>query len=686
MRFSHNKVRLIRSHGARALALGIALSVLWTCASRAGEVSTIDGDGRVTVHPVPMEERFKNPSTPEWEKGFQDRYNTLLRTWTRDDKGGFGKVDNRRFFEGEKWSYPHAMMHVLAGNVKPGMELLQAGDQPQNPKDNAHTLGIDLYPAFTLKGQVRKYFQFGHMMDPGYTEKMEKAFKIWTTTHPRFTPHPVYKKYDPKAQGWGPNRFGHRQVDGRRTDNLYAMSTTSIYLFAEAAGNEETRLRAKSEILGYVWALYNIGHGEWDSTSYHPHVTGPYLNLYDFAKDPEVKLAAKLALDHFFTAAAIKYQRGAFLGASKRDYGGSSYKQMGSSCMAFFEMYFGGANEQHKEYDQLHGMASNYRPPQAVLALAGRDLELPVEILATKPNYENWKPGESDRPRNFETIWIGRHGGMGTAIDPGGNGDLAPFRIVLNRGKNLADVVAISSTPRLNTKLSKDQIGQYANLAIWIAPKRDKPWALLAPKAVALSEEKGVWFLEGESSWVALRLYGLEGFQAQAVPEGKKGKKHKEAYGDAIFQHAPATEDAAMTAIAVEVGEKGAFDSFADFRKAVLSKGALKVAEGGKRFTLTGGDGKVLEVGYNDEKDLPVVIRDGKERNWDDPKEWALWKTVGERVVVNLGWKEGVLTVKAGGHEFKASFEIKGHKGPEVTRESLEGKTDLTATISFENK
>lgn len=659
----------------------LLLTMVWHGTLHAGDVSTVEEDGTVTVHPVEMDKQFKNPTTPEFEERFQRIYNELLRIWTRNKDGAFGNVPGNTYAENEKASYPAAMFHIVAGNVAPGVNVLEAPDSPQSPRDNDHTHGIDLYWGFTLKGQVRKYFLFGPLLTPSYRATMDKAIKAWTKTHPRFTPHPVYKKYDPNLQGWGPNRFGHRQVDGRRTDNLYAMTTTSIYLFAEAAGNEETRQRAKSEILGYVWALYNIGHGEWDSETYHPHVVSPYLNLYDFAKDPEVKMAAKVALDHFFTSAALKYQRGAYLGASKRDYGNRSYQQTGTPFMKFFDLYFKGAPKRFTESDQLFGMTSNYRPPQAVLALAHREFDRPVEILATKPNYENWKEGDSARPRNFETLWIGRHSGMGSVLDPGGNGDLAPFRIVMNRGKDQADVIALSSRPKFNQKFGGSQTAQYGNLFIWMAPADGNPWALTAPEAVGVTTERSTIFLEGENSWIAIRTHGLDAFEP--IKLSGKGAKNFEGL---VVRHAPIQKGADFAFIVLEIGEKGAHASFDAFRKAIHEKSKLAFDAENRVVTLTGTDGRVLEAGYNPENDLTHVTRDGVTRDWDNPEEWALWRTVGESDLISLGWKEGVLKVNAGGHAFTATFKLDGHAGAEVMREHLERIHDLRATISFENK
>ena len=103
----------------------------------------------------------------------------------------------------------------------------------------------------------------------------------------------------------------------RSTENLWLTRTTSVYLMAEETKNEATRKLYKQHILDYTKTLYRVGIGEWDSENYHGHSIGPLLNLYDFAKDRDVKVAAKACLDFYSIAGAIKYYRGGFNGLTK---------------------------------------------------------------------------------------------------------------------------------------------------------------------------------------------------------------------------------------------------------------------------------------------------------------------------------------------------------------------------------
>lgn len=647
------------------------------------DLTRLDDDGTITILPPEVPEAFRNPVDPAVEEAIRKRYNALLKSWTRQEDGAWGGVDSRRFFESEKWSYPHAMLHILAGNVDAGVKVLQLPDQPQHSHDHDHTLGIDLWAGFTLKGQVRKYFQFRHLLDEDYRKTMDKAIDLWTKTHPRHTPHPIYGRYDPKAQGWGPNRFGNRQLDGRRTDNLYAMSTVAVYLFAEASGNEETRTRAKSELLGYIWALYNIGHGEWDSTAYHHHVFSPYLALYDYAEDPEVRMAAKLALDHFSTAIALKSHRLTFAGASKREYAPTSIQ--GGETMKAFWIYFGGPDEvMDKEHCQLFFMASGYRPPPAVLALANREFERPVEIRASKPTYENWADGASDRPRSFETLQLGRTYTAGSVVAPGADGDLLPLRIVFNRGPVGTNALTVNSESGIQRKYMGDQIAQSGNVIVWLRETKDKPFRFLLVEGGTWGQRGDRWFLDAGDTWFALQLLNLNNFREEPL-SGKDAKRYPSA-SNALAD--PGTDP--ITGFALEIGERGDYQSFDEFVTAVEdAPGLVPDSEDQNKVVYTAANGHTLRVERNTSNDLPIIHEDGKLRDWNDPVEWALWRTMREEdPVISLGWKVGELEVRAGGHHFHARFRLNDFTGTGVRRQDLEQEHALTLdpTSGFENK
>ncbi|MEO0541284.1 MAG: hypothetical protein AAFZ80_10525, partial [Cyanobacteria bacterium P01_A01_bin.105] len=249
-------------------------------------------------------------------------------------------------YEYEKNSYPLALADVLWDDPAGGLDFLQQLD-PQAQE----TLDVDFHSGFTLKGQTRKFFHFQDQLDPAYRDRMLAAMDRFTETDP------LTRTADPPRKFWSRSTDDcDTPVDCRNTDNLRAMRDTSVYLMAEAAGNEETRLIYKAHLVRYVSTLLDIGMGEWDSPTYHGHTTAAYLNLYDFAQDPAVKQLAQEALDWLFTAAALKYWRGDWNGPAKRVYG--------SGAAAFFWLYFGdGLPPAEIERDWIYAITSTYRPP-----------------------------------------------------------------------------------------------------------------------------------------------------------------------------------------------------------------------------------------------------------------------------------------------------------------------------------
>ena len=75
--------------------------------------------------------------------------------------------------------------------------------------------------------------------------------------------------------------------------------------------------------------------------------------------------------------------------------------------------------------DEVFLITSAYRPPAAAVELARKNFDKPVEIHATKPEYdrvgyrppfENWKPGDPRQPKYWETTYIGRTFQMGSCV------------------------------------------------------------------------------------------------------------------------------------------------------------------------------------------------------------------------------------------------------------------------------
>jgi hypothetical protein len=617
-------------------------------ASATAEIA--NSDGLIRVEPLPVAPEFRNEWPPELEAGFWQRANQAIAHYANR---GYGNTSG----ENEKRSYPFALFDFLAGNRDKALSLLQSEDA--DAADHAHTEGIDYYFAFTLKGQIRKYFFLSQWLDPDYRQRMFDGAKSWTEADPNGRPHPLYGNGTGSGGDWSIQRRGG-WVDRRNTDNLRAMREVAVYLMAEETDNEPTRQLYKENLQRYVHALYNIGMGEWDSETYHGHTFSAYLNLYDFAKDPEVTQLAKAALDWMAAAGAVKYYRGGFGGPTKRDYG-SGNVVYGSAASRLLWQYFGDAigENPEPERDAIHVITSAYRPPLAVVALAHKEFDRPVELLATKPTYENWEPGADEQPAYWETTFFGETYQMGSVAASFADGDVGPFKLMADSSERGVDYFVVNTGgDRLQPgKQAGDQIGQYRNLLIWLRPASDTPFHFQLPKTALAEVQNNIWFFQLENTWLALHPINLSSYEAVEITD----EKAAELYTNEQTLRST-IQGNGYAGFALEVGEPGSHGSYAQFKQNVLENSQLTFEQNipQNRSTnaqdtvqLSSSTGTTLRLTHNPDSELPLVTRNGTAHNWSD--HFALYQPTEGNIPISLGWKQGTLRVEAGGEVFEST-------------------------------
>lgn len=552
--------------------------------------------------------------------------------------------------ENEKRSYPIALFHVLAGDRQAALNFLQSEDAEANV--HRHTGGIDYYYAFTLKGQMRKYFLLDSLLDPDYRQRMWQGAQAWTAADPNGRPHPLYGDGN-GGSGWGPDARGG-WVDGRNTDNLRAMREIGVYLMAEETGNESVRLQYKEKIRDYVRSLYSIGMGEWDSENYHDHTLTAYLNLYDFAVDPDVQRLAKAALDWLTAAGAVKYYHGGFGGPSKRDYGEANVV-FGSAAARLLWHYFGDATIPNPEpqRDAVHVLTSAYRPPEAIVALASKQFDRPVELLSTKPIYENWLPGKSDHPAYWETTFWGHTYQMGSVVSSFADGDVSPFKLMVDSVSRGVDYF-VANTGGGFVKPGKhngDQIGQYRNLLIWLRPADDRPFFFQLPQTAQAEIEADIWFFQFDTTWLAVYPINLGSYESVEIADDELAEHYR------TEQTLKAMSNGNTYAgFALEIGEAETQGSYADFKANVKARSQLElgaIAQG--TVQINSSTGTQLRLTHNSENNLPTIVRNGNEHRWLDHLD--LYQPTEGDTPITLGWKEGILRVEAGGHTFETHVD-----------------------------
>lgn len=577
-----------------------------------------------------VEESLRNPWPEAWEREFEE----AARHTVKYHAGrGYGNT----FFENEKSSYPAAMLDFLAGNRERALAFLQEEDN-QAGTWNKITLGIDYFPSFTLKGQMRKYFLFGPFLKPEYRQRMYDAAKIWTEQDPLRRPHPAFKG---GGDGWTPE-VKNSWVDVRNTDNLRMMRDTSIYLMAEETGNEATRRVALERLRYEVWAMYNIGMGEWDSENYLGHSFTPWLNLYDFAKDRNVKLMAKAALDWMSMAAAVKYWRGGANGPTKRDY---YHPRVWDVPLANeFGIYFQDAPipPPQPSRDHVHAITSAYRPPAAVVELARKNFSKPVELWLSHPTYDH-KAQPEKRPEFFETQYIADTFMLGS-LPTGNSGDVNGLKMLVWNSKRGVDFF-IPATGKSPTKITtsssgQDAVAQYRNVVILLSADGATPVHWFGPKRTQVRTEDGVTVFEFEKTWAA--IYPIELSAIEPNAEATRTINEKQNMPDEQIWTA-AGKGGKYCGFVMEVGsgkrQPGRLD---------LSG----LAEGVVSFTTAGGQG--LKLRHNG-AGLPTIWRDGQEHDWK--LHWPMYQNAdGSDAPVRQGWQAGKFRVEAGGRVFEGAW------------------------------
>ena len=603
-----------------------------------GAEAPAGADPRIGGTPPPA--ALANPWPDDWESAFRERAARSVRTLASQ------RLSGTTYGESEKDLYPRAMAHVLAGDRARGLRYLQETDN-QARTDHAHTGGIDLYWCFTLKGQVRKYFLFGPDLDPEYRERMRSAFASWTSADPLGRPHPRYGEGNRTREGWGPDVKGG-WVDARDTDNLRAMREVAIYLAAEESGNEATRQAALARIREYVVSLYQVGMREWDSSNYHGHALSSWHNLYDFARDSEVRGLAKACLDSLYATAAWKYRRGTFGGPQLRDYGGSTVP-FGGNAIHALELYFGASPlpDPAPDRDDVHHATSGYRPPRAVVHLARKEFVVPVETTSSKPPYRLWAPDGAMEPMYRETQFVGAGYQMGTLVSgrPEQAWNPSVFSLVVDDPARGAVHASWMVAPpwEHQSKRAGDQVAQFRNRVVWLRPAGPgSSFFLQLPADAQWSIATIPWRIDVRS--VSLFVWPLQLGAARTVtPPGRTAGAFAK---EAVFEISTVGEE--LAGFAMEVLPSGApIPSKAAFAKKAKNQYELIATDGGR-----------LHVTWNAESDLPVVQRDGIA--WDWAALRAPYAPTTGSSPIRQDWLSGRLTVEAGGWRFVSEVDPSG--------------------------
>ena len=174
---------------------------------------------------------------------------------------------------------------------------------------------------------------------------------------------------------------------------------------------------------------------------------------------------------------------------------------------------------------------SGYVPPAAVVALAQRQFERPLEMLSSHPTYEVLLPGNDERPEFFETMYYGKHYQMGS-LTTGHGYNLGGFKI-LTYNKDLgADFIIPSSNsgapkyPKTRDESLRQRSNWPVRASCDLAKSRRQGYVISPPAHSAeVDQQSFATIFKTEKAYVALVPINLN-FGAFSNKIGKQ-KQHK---------------------------------------------------------------------------------------------------------------------------------------------------------------
>ena len=217
---------------------------------------------------------------------------------------------------------------------------------------------------------------------------------------------PAMKKYREKyLQEVFDREDSYNAWTAEGTENHTNMTRSSAYLYAQhALAYQDNFPEAKHKFQQMeewvrFWAktLFTKGNGEWNSGIYAPYNIIGWLNLHDFAQQDEIRQIAKAVLDFYATEMALSYFQGHIGGPEMR---GSGVGRSAHNAGPYFAwLWFGQSTEppmgfRGNQYIQcIHALTSSYRPDEAIVALARKQMPLPAYLRMARPDYLQQEPG-----------------------------------------------------------------------------------------------------------------------------------------------------------------------------------------------------------------------------------------------------------------------------------------------------
>ena len=536
----------------------------------------------------------RNTLNPDatWESNFQTRMSAIVNAKTYNP-GGFSSPDDGK----SRWTQLLCEMYKDLGNSTDlNTWMTTKGASYVNDQFGGSFCG-----PFSAPGLTHYFFQFKNVLPAAQVTTVENMLGNTKTFSYRCSPSTGWQLLMRPDRGMDPIWTDVGKPNEKNSENYHWMLRMDGYLFAEAYGDADTKLYFKNFVKNWIRALYNAGRVEWSSNNYFGHTFMPLLVLYMHAQDPDIKNMAKAGIDWMLTEEALHYIDGFQAGADVRAKT-NAYQPFSGSTWGYNYLYFNDPNHQPtympltlstKTLDDYIGYTPycDYRPAQNILDLAWRNYDLPVEIQSAKPfyaidfgDYKNWK-GDKDSSRRFEfeTIWQDKNctlSSLATNSPDGGFECLSQksfweqnlWRLAVKGSTNGAIQITGNAgyrTPIVNETTGRykyEQIAQYRNVMLRTVREDTitKLW-MIAPNTMSVEVIGNNVFADmGNDVYAAFTAYNV--LSVNVLTYSKYTSYNQ--YNWDIAKNE-------LGAVALEVGIKDVYGSYADFKTAIQTNSSF---------------------------------------------------------------------------------------------------------------
>ena len=267
---------------------------------------------------------------------------------------------------------------------------------------------------------------------------------------------------------------------GEGTESQISMSRTSGYLLAQKAlvyGNyfgsaQEKLTEMKNWILDWSARIYQVGTAEYNSSVSVVYNIIGWLNLYDFAEDNDVRLAAKAVLDYYSTEMALHYNSGFVGGAEMR---GTSIADHSKTASFFYNWFWFSPEEDEVSFagndflQLIFAATSEYKPPALLVKYVQSIVEEPEFYLNSKPSYLLSEPSF-----NKQMYYRNSNYTLGCQYSPYGgwtknSSRIVNWKLLVNSSNKVSEIRGNGVYWNNYSGLGRDpwtQWGQYENILI----------------------------------------------------------------------------------------------------------------------------------------------------------------------------------------------------------------------------